>query len=85
MRLTEAKKIVLSSYPNAFKHQWGIGRKTGTTYMIISEVMGGGDQKTLASIHRPTDHPVPRRTFEILVWKQAAFRIMRDMIQRLEI
>jgi len=85
MTLREAKRIVLSSYPESFTHKFGVGRKSGTTYLLLSAPATSEDQQTLASVHRPTDHPLPRRMFEILVWKQAAFRIMRDMVQRFEI
>jgi hypothetical protein len=84
MTLRDAKKIVLSSYPQSFMHQYGIGRLGGTTYVILSESSICGDQEQLGIIYRPYDHTMTRDQFKSLVWKQAAHNIMRKMVQRLE-
>ena len=83
MKLTKAKKIVLNSYPQAFIYRWGIGRKNGTN-LIVSSESPISTESTLARIHRPMDHPLSLEIFKELVWKQAAFNIMKEMIRKLE-
>jgi hypothetical protein len=77
----EAEMFVKNSYPDAYLFKYCVGRKTGTMYSIYDNPI---EYKLIASIFRPYDHSLSRYEFIELVWNQARFKIMNDMLKKLE-
>jgi hypothetical protein len=78
MTADEAKSMVLSCYPDACLRKWGIGRNSGLNFIIV------GGSMELGTTFRCKNHSMSIEIFEGLTWKQAADRIMNQMMHTLE-